>query len=193
MWRKSKEACKPELAGEGTYSHQVPAGRAVPMWGGISEGGFSVILFHDNKKLTSDDWVESVEDDDVLVNAIKRLGPVHAKGPWHVLCDNETFLHTQQSRAAYKALKVKTWRIPPRSPDLNPIEKFWSWLRRHLRSLDLKDLQTKRPPMSVEAYRARIRQVCSSNKANNVARADARGLRKVCAEVVQKKGAASRG
>ena len=70
MWRKSKEACKPELAGEGTYSHQVPACRAVPMWGGISEGGFSVILFHDNKKLTSDDWVESVEDDDVLVNAV---------------------------------------------------------------------------------------------------------------------------
>ena len=33
------------------------------------------------------------------------------------------------------------------SPDLNPIEKFWAWLRNRLRQRDLEDLQAGRPAL----------------------------------------------
>ena len=46
IWRKPSERCSPELAGDGDYGNQVPLARAVPMWGGCSPGGFSVVLFH---------------------------------------------------------------------------------------------------------------------------------------------------
>ena len=87
---------------------------------------------------------------------------------------------------------MKLWRIPPKSPDLNPIEKFWAWLRKHLRKLDLEDLQRKWAPLTKPAYRVRVRSVLRTKKAQSVASSCALGLRKVCQEVVQKKGAASR-
>ena len=46
MWRKKGEACSPDLAGDDPYGDQVPLNRSLPMWAGISEGGFAVITFH---------------------------------------------------------------------------------------------------------------------------------------------------
>ena len=84
------------------------------------------------------------------------------------------------------------WRIPPHSPDLNPIEKFWSWLRRELRKRDLDDFKNKRPPLTKPQYIARVRQVLATPSAQTKARNIANGLKKVCTEVVAKKGAAAR-
>lgn len=56
MWRKPSERAVPELAGEDPYATQVPLNRAVPLWGGISEGGSPQALstrtasFHINLK-----------------------------------------------------------------------------------------------------------------------------------------------
>ena len=85
------------------------------------------------------------------------------------------------------------WKTPAKSPDLNPIEKFWAWLRRQLRARDFKDLKAGRPVPGKTAYRQRVRNILRSAKAQTHAAACARGLRKVCAEVVKKHGAASRG
>ena len=75
----------------------------------------------------------------------------------------------------------------------NPVEKFWSWLRRRLRALDSRDAVKKRPVLSKMAYKARVRAVCRSKRAQAVASACALGLKKVCREVVKKKGAATHG
>ena len=191
MWRKRSEAAMPELAGDAPYGNQVPLERAVPLWAGISEGGLATIAFHETKKLTSSEWVDAVEDG-ALTDAVEGLSPVNPDGPWHVLCDNETFLRTAESKVAHKDCGIKLWHIPPKSPDLNPIEKFWAWLRKHLRTLDFNDLKAKRKPLSKPAFRERVRKVLKSQKAQTVAASCARNLRKVCEEVVQKKGAASR-
>ena len=45
MWRKPKEACSPELAGAEAYSTQAPLAKALPLWGGLSAGGFSIVTF----------------------------------------------------------------------------------------------------------------------------------------------------
>jgi hypothetical protein len=88
---------------------------------------------------------------------------------------------------------VSLWHIPPRSPDLNPVEKFWAWLRRELRRLDLQDLSKKKRPLSKSAYAVRVRSLCGSQKAQRVASNFAKGLKRVCNEVIAKKGAASSG
>ena len=85
------------------------------------------------------------------------------------------------------------WRIPARSPDLNPIERFWSWLRRALRAKDLADVVAKRPVLGKSAYIARVRRVLKAKRAQTCAANCVKSLRKVCLEVVEKKGAASSG
>ena len=84
-------------------------------------------------------------------------------------------------------------KLPAKSPDLNPVEKFWAWLRKKLRALDLKDAVSKRAVLGKTAYRERVRRVLKSQKARTVAKNCALGLRKVCKQVVQSGGIATRG
>ena len=125
------------------------------------------------------------------MDAIKCLQPAKRHGPWHVLCDNESFLRAAVCNAAHKAAKVRLWKIPAKSPDLNPIERFWSWLRRKLRAMDLKDAVAKRGVLSKFAFKARVRAVCRSKQAQRVAGNQTKLMKRVCREVVSKKGAAT--
>ena len=150
----------------------------------------AAIAFHRAKKLTKEQWVKIVNDGK-LAAAIRKVHPVKADGPWHVLCDNEGFLTTGVCSQAHRRAGVKLWRIPPRSPDCNPIERFWAWLKKKLRRMDLADLQAVRRAMGRVAYTARVKRVLRSKKAQDVAAADARSLRKVCKQIVKRKGAAS--
>ena len=190
IWRKPSEGFKPSLSGKDDYHHQVPLSRAVPLWGGCSEGGFAVVTWHKGKKLTSDEWSTAVASGK-LTRAIRLVKPVKPNGPWEVLCDNEGFMKTKESTAAHKAAKVKLWHIPSRSPDLNPVECVWGWLKRKLRHMGLQDILQNRPVLGKMAYRARVRSILQTKKAQEIAATYAKRLRKVCQVVVKKKGAAS--
>ena len=95
-------------------------------------------------------------------------------------------------RPLYTKMRIRLMHIPARSPDLNPIESFWSWLRRELRRRDLEDLRLKKPPLNKTQYMQRVRAVLRTVQAQNVAKAKFRNLKKVCREVVSKNGAMSR-
>ena len=99
-------------------------------------------------------------------------------------------MHSPASMAAYRKQKIVIWKVPPRSPDLNPVEQFWNWLRRHLLKLDLADARAKKRSLDKAAYRRRVQAVCSSARANAVAASIAKRFRKTCEEVVRVKGAA---
>ena len=174
----------------GKYGNQVPLARAVPMWGGCSADGFSVITFHKSKKLHASEW-EALVKRGGLVNAVKSLKPVQPGGPWHILCDNESFLRTAVCNAAHKAGNVKLWKMPAKCPDLNSIQRFWPWLRRKLRTMDLKDAVAKRAVLSKFAFKARVRAVCRSTQAQRVAGNQVKLMKRVCKEVASKKGAAT--
>ena len=81
--------------------------------------------------------------------------------------------------------------MPARSPDLNPIERFWSWMRRALNKKDLDDLVKKRPVLGRTAYKERIRRLLKSPKAQQVAKNMFRSLMKVAQEVKDNGGHAS--
>ena len=191
MWRKRGEGASPTLAGKSLYGKQLPACRAIGLWGGVSADGFRIVLMHDSKKVTADQWAHAVTGGQ-LSDALAAINPSRPHGPWTVLSDNESFLTAPVCRAAHRTSKVSLWKIPPKSPDLNPVEKFWGWARKKLRELDLKDLTAGRPVLGRTAYKRRIKNVCQSQAAQRVASNLAVGLRGVCREVLRKKGAATR-
>ena len=92
---------------------------------------------------------------------------------------------------AYAAKHVYLWGVPPRSPDLSPIEMFWSWARRQLRLRDLADLKKKRAPLGKTAYTVRLKTLLRGQKAQRVAGQCAGKFRSSCLEVIKNKGAAA--
>ncbi len=189
-YRKPSERDLPELQGHDKYKKQVPPHRIVPLWGGIGAGGFAPIFFHKSRKTNEDDWSSMVEKGS-LTKALQALSPDHKRGSWKIICDNESFLRAPASRAAHKQCKVRLWGIPAKSPDLNPIERFWSWMRRALNKMDLEDLIKKRPVPGRTAYQERVRRLLKSPRAQQVAKNMFRSLRKVAQDVKNKGGRAS--
>ena len=112
-------------------------------------------------------------------------------GPWQVLCDNESFLDAAASKKAHGVKRIKLWHIPPRSPDLNPVEQVWAHLRKRLRAMDLADAVAQRPVLGKTAYRLRVRRVVKSRSFQQTAARVALGLKKTCQEVIRKHGAAT--
>ena len=192
MWRKPSEALAPNLAGADGYGKQVPLARAIPMWGGCSSKGFAPLLFHKTKKVSIAQWKRAV-DKGAVTKALKELRSHKHNGRWLVLCDNESFLRSAAVNAAHKKVGVTLWKIPPKSPDLNPVERFWSWLRKKLRAMDLAEAAKKRKVLTKTKYAARVKRVLRSKKAQVTAARCAGGLRKVCQEVIAKRGAATSG
>ena len=192
MWRKASETAKPELAGKRAYGHQMPAARALPMWGGIGVGGFGLVMFHRWRKVGQHEWAAAVGTGKLLA-ACKSARPDRQRGPWQLLRDNERVLETAAARAAHARTRVELWHIPPRSPDLNPVEKYWVWLRRRLRAMDLADLTAGRKPVTKPALKSRVRSLVQTAKAKVVAKNVVLSLRKTCEEVLKKGGAGVRG
>ena len=92
---------------------------------------------------------------------------------------------------AFAAKMIKLWDVPAKSPDLNPVEMFWGWLRRKLRRMDLEDLRKKRRALSKPEYTARIKRVIQTNRAQEVAKSFAKRFRKTCRQVSDRGGAAA--
>ena len=81
-------------------------------------------------------------------------------------------------------------QLPPRSPDLNPVEKMWGWSRKKLRKRDLADLSAGRPLLGKTAYRQRVRCLLRNAAAQHVARKFFKNLHKVATQNFAAKGAA---
>ena len=75
IWGQKSEAMSPALAGNDLHGEQVPLPRAVPLWGGVSAGGFAILLFHQGKKLSTPEWVRAVSAGKRR-KAITSLSPV---------------------------------------------------------------------------------------------------------------------
>ena len=125
--------------------------------------------------------------------AILSLKPKSKTGPWHILCDNEGFLREKEAKKLCDRLGFKMWHCPPRSPDLNPVELFWAWLRRKLRALDLADAVANRPVLNKSQYTQRVKRVLKSTKAQTTAKNIALRLKRACRLVRDGDGAAIKG
>ena len=126
-----------------------------------------------------------------LQRAVQTVAVDNPHGPWYILCDNEAFLHSFTCRQEYRRQNLHLRKIPAKSPDLNPVERFWAYLKRRLRALDLKDALRRRPSLGKLAYKARVRTVLQSRSAQTAAKNIVKAYRKTCQEIVRTGGAAS--
>ena len=74
--------------------------------------------------------------------------------------------------------------ILAKSPDLNPVEKFWGWARKKLHKMDLADLRAGRRI----AYKERIKRLLIAANVQQEARNCHGDLRSVAKKIVLKKG-----
>jgi len=81
--------------------------------------------------------------------------------------------------------------VPSKSPDLNPVEKLWAWMRKALERKDLEDLMKKRAVPGRMAYKEHVRRSVRSPKAQQVANNIFRGFRKTALDVKNRWGQAS--
>ena len=190
MWRKRSEGNLPKLAGADDYEKQAPITRCIPLWGGLSEDGFAAVHWHPRKKTNKEEWSKAIREGKVT-EALRFLNPRNKSGPWTILCDGESFLRAKECNTQYIAKKISLWSVPARSPDLNPVEMFWGWLRKKLRLMDLADLRKKRRPLGKQAYIQRVKGVIRSNKAQTVAKSCAKRFRTSCQQVVRRHGSAA--
>lgn len=52
-----------------------------------------------------------------------------------VILDNASFHKSEKTRTLIEQAGCKLLFLPPYSPDLNPIEKFWAWFKKKVRSV----------------------------------------------------------
>ena len=189
-WRKPSEAMVEELLAKNAYKKQGKLGTILPLWGGLSADGFAAVAWHANRKITAEEWAEAV-DSGKLQEALEAVNPGRG-APWTVLTDNESFLRAPASERAHRNVRVRLWKIPPSSPDLNPVEKMWAWVRKQVVRMDLQDLRAGKPAVTRLGLKFRLQRLLRARKAHATARNIALGLKKVCREVSGKGGGPSR-
>ena len=81
--------------------------------------------------------------------------------------------------------------IPSKSPDLNPMESFWGWLRQAMRRKDLEDYRLGQPALGKMAWKRRLRNLLRTKRAQMVAKNKFLNFKKVCKVVSKAKGAHS--
>ena len=94
---------------------------------------------------------------------------------------------------AFQGITPNASASEAKSPDLNPIEKYWSWMRRQLRARDMADLKAGRAVQGKTAYKQRLRNILRFSRSQVVAGNLAKGFYRVCLEVEKKNVATSRG
>ena len=50
MWRLKPDRLEPSLAGQDCFTKQSPFNRCIPLWGGLSEGGFATLVLSCKKE-----------------------------------------------------------------------------------------------------------------------------------------------
>ncbi|MGR2993526.1 transposase, partial [Vibrio vulnificus] len=70
-------------------------------------------------------WVNK----NIMVEHLKQLSAVTEKGRHAVVIMDGAGWHTNDIAEPFDNLSII--KLPPYSPELNPIEQVWSWLRQH--------------------------------------------------------------
>lgn len=80
-----------------------------------------------NKLHIQEDKTLNAESTINFLNKIERAYPTHSK--IHLFCDNASYYKNKAVIAFLEKSKIKIHFLPPYSPNLNPIERLWKWMK----------------------------------------------------------------
>jgi len=68
-------------------------------------------------------------------NFFKKIeGAYPKKTTVYVFCDNARYYRNREIQEYLKTSKIKLLLLPPYSPNLNPIERLWKWMKERVLS-----------------------------------------------------------
>ena len=86
-------------------------------------------------------WVNK----DIMIEHLKQISAITEKGRHAIVVMDGAAWHTEGIAEEFNNISVT--KLPPYSPELNPIEQVWSWLRQHYSAkqsfIDHEDIVTK--------------------------------------------------
>jgi transposase len=120
LWYRKDEDVKPHMT-------KPRNNRKIMIWGGISRKGqtpLHIIRLDEGEKVTSEVYVDCLEN-----NLIESMNKKHGEKKWRLLQDNARPHVAENTLNYFNERNIKTMSHPPYSPDLNPIEKVWAWMK----------------------------------------------------------------
>jgi transposase len=113
-------------------------------YGWIRKGGRFEMRSQDGRKRINLMGAYNPKDGEVIVqdyealnqeSVIEFLGKLREKNgeqKIHVICDNARYQHAKEVKAVAKGLNIHLEYLPGYSPNLNLIERYWGFLKRHI-------------------------------------------------------------
>jgi len=120
LWYRRDEEDKPHLT-------KPRNNKKIMIWGGISRKGQTPLYIYrlgEGEKVTAESYVECIEDS--LIDVMDRK---FGKNKWRLLQDNARPHAAQYTQEFIEENNIRLIVHPPYSPDLNPIEKVWAWMK----------------------------------------------------------------
>jgi hypothetical protein len=106
--------------------HRSPSHEKISIWAGFSVTGVTRIhVIHGN--------LNAVKLVDILATELpKYTGRVWGSREWYLLQDNSPIHRANELKDWLDSKNVRRFDFPPYSPDLNPMENIWAWLKKKL-------------------------------------------------------------
>ena len=159
VWRKKSEGLAPGCTTKG--SREGDGGRQAKFFVAISYDQ-GVILAHQYQKLNGASFAEFVRDN--FANLFQKCGKMTST--W--LQDGDPSQNSAKSQKAQAEVGADLFRIPPRSPEFNPIENVFAFVKKELRENAIRDHIEKE---SFEEFASRVKKTLYSSdieKINNI-------------------------
>lgn len=86
-----------------------------------------VVNVIEHKVLVQEDEMLNAEATISFLRKIEEAYPTKTK--IHIFCDNARYYHNKSVTKYLKDSKIKLHFLPPYSPNLNPIERLWKWMK----------------------------------------------------------------
>lgn len=107
-------------------THRQPNRDKISIWAGFSATGVTRLgIIHGN--LDGSKLVDILADE--LPNYTAR---VWGSSEWYLLQDNSPIHRSHEVQDFLESKNVRRFKLPSYSPDLNPMENLWAWLKREL-------------------------------------------------------------
>ena len=106
---------------------------------GKARGRTSLIAGLCNGKVIAPMCFEGHTNTEVFINWLEKVLIPELRPGQVVIMDNASFHKSKRIQEIIAAHGCHLLYLPPYSPDLNPIEHYWAWLKKKIRYLRLKE------------------------------------------------------